>query len=100
MVGTILNHERTFYNCACGGEVLVVDYYKEDEEFNLAVFKYKSAASIKMNFWQRIRWSFYILKNGYIWSDEIQLYKDEAKKLGIYLYNKNNNYSIKENKGE
>jgi len=76
----IPRNERTFFNCECHTEGIILEYDKEDDQFYLALWSYGHCGN-ELPFWERIRWCWNILKSGLPWTDSVVLHTAEARKL-------------------
>ena len=74
--------DAKYYRCVCGAELLVVnsEELEEYDEISLAMFKYENWTG-KLNFKERIRWSWNIFKTGYPFTDQICLERLQIKDL-------------------
>ena len=89
---------ETIISCECGTHLLLVqsciDYHicdktKEEhynQDFNFAMFSYGEYRS-KPNLWERLKYAWYHIKTGKIYSDQLTLNPAEAKKLTYFITN-------------
>jgi len=84
---------KKFYECDCAGEGIMISYETNDPYpvIDLAFFGYGFNSSKQLNWFHRLRWSWYILRKGLPWNDMVILTQDQAKELGtdlLYFANK------------
>jgi len=91
-------YKKIFIECECGTHLLqvtndveifdsinsVTDKPRVRQEFELAMFTYGTYHS-KPSFWERLRIIWNYLKTGRMYSDQLILSPDEAKKLADFI---------------
>ncbi|NLE03803.1 MAG: hypothetical protein GX638_03235 [Crenarchaeota archaeon] len=76
--------DKTFIECDCGSELLLLDHMKEEKLIALAMYTYSHG---RQHPWKwRLGLIQNIFKKGYPYADSIVLNRDEAYKLANYLY--------------
>ena len=75
---------KKFYECDCSGEGIMISYEMDDPYpvVDLAFFTHGFNSSKQLGWFQRLKWSWYILRKGTIWNDMVILNQDHAGKLG------------------
>lgn len=76
-----------YFECGCSSEILRIEHVENDKFFELTFWK--MARSPKIMTWkERIRWCWYILRNGTPFNDFFILSYDNAKALSKFLTTK------------
>lgn len=65
-------------DCECHTEILEVDYFKEENQFCLLVYRY---APLRVSFWRRLRFLF----RGTVEYNEIVLSPENANKVANFI---------------
>jgi hypothetical protein len=71
---------KHFFQCDCCMEGLVFEYDSEYKEVSLALWQY-GGYSEKLDWKNRIRWCWNILRKGLPWVDQIMMKPKEARQL-------------------
>lgn len=80
---TFMSHE-SYYSCECGSEVLLLRTYNDEQIVEFAVCgNFPRIKSWK----EQLRWIWHIICNKEVWSDQILLDKDTARRLGEAITN-------------
>lgn len=74
-------NKEIYIKCACSGEGLYINYDKEDNLYYLAIFSLGFRDPSKLSFLEKIRWIWYLIKNGKPYNDQFILNKKEVDKL-------------------
>lgn len=78
------NHSK-FFQCSCSQELLLIEYDHNLNMAELVIYERQSSYNYKMSLWQRIRYCWYCLINGYAYHDQIVLNHNQLKELKTFL---------------
>jgi len=74
-----------FYECCCGGEGIMMSYENTEEDglpqIDIAFFQHGLVGRHPLSFWERLRWTWYLIKTGRPFLDEVILNQTIAKEL-------------------
>lgn len=79
------NFRIAFIRCDCDSEILVVRYDAELDMADLCIYEGKNSFKHKHSWYQRFRYMWYYLVNGYPYADQIMLNRDQIKELAGFL---------------
>lgn len=71
---------RHFFNCDCLTEGLIVEYDPEYQDVNVALWHYGNYTD-KLDWKQRIRWCWNIIRKGLPWADSVSMKPAEARRM-------------------
>lgn len=73
-----------FIKCTCGDELLIV---RHDSSLNMIEISVHDSNIVKnkMTIWQKLRYVYFILRNGQPYYDQIILEKNQIKELSSFL---------------
>ena len=72
--------------CECQGEILLLTNNQEEDQVNLALYSHGQYQS-KPNLWQRLKYAWYHLRTGAIYTDALIISHEQAEQLGEWLMN-------------
>lgn len=81
-----VNDFRTaFIRCDCESEILVVRYDGEFDMLDLCIYETKSSFNHKMTLWQKLRYVYQLFTQGYPYTDQIILHREQIEELKGFL---------------
>jgi hypothetical protein len=90
--------KKEVIECSCGAHVLQItsDTMKQEnspviQEFYFAMFHYGEYTSRNKSFWHRLKWAWQYLRKGTVYSDQLCLSPEEAKRMASFIFD--NDYS-------
>lgn len=70
--------KELFIQCECGGEIVKIDKWEDDEEYYLTIFKYSFPT---VSFWGRIKYAIDVLRGKGIVVADVVLSKESFNKI-------------------
>lgn len=76
--------DEFYLKCECQNEVLVLTNVREDRQVNIALYSYGQVIK-KPSIWQRIKFAWYHLLTGKIYTDAVVINHEQAEQLAEWL---------------
>lgn len=83
-----MKREKKFFECSCENEVLRVEKSPEYVEF--AMYEHGSYVNHSQSFWARLKYAWWHIRTGKIYTDCMLIMPDKAKELGKFLIGEKN----------
>ena len=74
--------KEIYIRCGCSAEVLRIEHNKEDKQYYISIYEYKTN---KYPLSQKLRWIWRILKYGTPYGDQMVIDEENAGRLGRWL---------------
>jgi len=79
-----MNDDSTFLICDCHSHGLLVEKFKGEEELHISLFE-RGLSGRTLNWSERLRWIWQIVRYGKPWSDYVILDKEKTNKLVKFI---------------
>ena len=78
-----MNNEL-YIQCDCSAEVLKIEFDKEDKQYYISIYEYKTN---KYPIKQKLKWIWRIIRYGTPYGDQVVISEEKARKIGRWLVN-------------